>query len=164
MDSVALPMSMNSILFVCVGNICRSPALKGVLEHLLKKKDIAAYVESCGLQATFLGNSPDRRMQDVAEKHGVALENKAKIFEMSYFDQFDAIFCVTEEVLNAVQHMAHTSVHRQKVYLATHFSKLYKDEPIPDPYYNGDEGFKYVWSIIEDSCQGILDHFFIDKK
>ena len=155
---------MNSFLFVCVGNICRSPALKGMLEHLLKEKGITAYVESCGLHATFLGNPPDRRMQEVAQKHGVTLQNQAKIFESAYFDQFDAIFCVTADVLSAIRSMAHSSEHHRKVMMATHYSELYQGDPIPDPYFNASDGFETVWSIVEDACKGILDKFYLDKK
>lgn len=147
---------MPSLLFVCLGNICRSPALKGVMEHLLEEKGIEGYVESCGLHTTFLGNPPDRRMQEVAQKHGITLENRAKIFEASYFDQFDAIFCVTHDVLKAVQAMAHTKEHQQKIYLATHFSEKFKGEEIPDPYFGGEKGFENLWEMVEESCQGIL--------
>ncbi|WP_316357797.1 low molecular weight protein-tyrosine-phosphatase [Candidatus Neptunichlamydia sp. REUL1] len=157
-------MLMNSFLFVCVGNICRSPALKGMLEHLLKERGITAYVKSCGLHATFLGNPPDRRMQEVAHKHGVILQNQAKIFESAYFDQFDAIFCVTAEVLSSIRSMAHSSEHHRKVLMATHYSKLHPDDPIPDPYFNASDGFETVWSIVEDACKGILDKFYLDKK
>jgi len=164
MVSDALLMLMNSFLFVCMGNICRSPALKGMLEHLLKERGITAYVESCGLHATFLGNPPDRRMQEVAHKHGVTLQNQAKIFESAYFDQFDAIFCVTAEVLSSIRSMAHSSEHHRKVLMATHYSKLHPDDPIPDPYFNASDGFETVWSIVEDACKGILDKFYLDKK
>ncbi|MCB1109888.1 MAG: low molecular weight phosphotyrosine protein phosphatase [Chlamydiia bacterium] len=148
---------MHRFLFVCVGNICRSPALQGYLEHLLKERGIQAYVDSCGLHGTFQGNSPDRRMQEVANNHGISLNHQAKIFEGSYFDQFDAIFCVTKEVLAAVQAMAHTKEHREKVMLATCFLK---NEPIPDPYFNAKEGFEQVWTIVEKACQAIVDHYY----
>lgn len=155
---------MNSFLFVCVGNICRSPALEGMLEHLLREKGITAYVESCGLHATFLGNPPDRRMQDVAQKHGVTLQNQAKIFESAFFDQFDAIFCVTADVLSAIRSMAHSPEHHKKILMATHYSKLHCDDPIPDPYFNAADGFENVWTIVDDACRGIIDKFYLDKK
>lgn len=147
---------MINLLFVCIGNICRSPALKGMMEHLLNEKGIKGYVESCGLYATFLGKSPDRRMQEGGVKRGIILENRAKIFESSYFDQFDAIFCVTNDVLKTVQAMAHTQDHQKKIHLATAFSEKFQGEEIPDPYFRGEKGFEHVWEMIEDSCQGIL--------
>ncbi|MCP5505857.1 MAG: low molecular weight phosphotyrosine protein phosphatase [Chlamydiales bacterium] len=145
-----------SVLFVCVGNICRSPALKGMMEHLLKERGIHADIESCGLHATFLGNPPDRRMVEGASKRGITLENRAKMFEASYFDRFDAIFCVTHDVQKAIQAMAHTPAHQKKIYLATAFSEKFKGEEIPDPYFGGEKGFDHAWEMIEESCQGIL--------
>lgn len=153
-----------SLLFVCSGNICRSPALKGMMEHLLKEKGIHAYIESCGLHATFLGNPPDRRMQVAGESYGITLHDRAKLFEASFFDQFDAIFCVTEDVRAAVKAMAHTKEHQSKIFIASHFSEKYKDEEIPDPYFGGQKSFKHVWERVEDACKGILTHFFIDHS
>lgn len=151
---------MKSFLFVCVGNICRSPALMGRLEHLLKEKGVKAYVESCGLHGSFLGSDPDRRMQEVAAKRGIALKNKAKLFEESFFDQFDVIFCVTKDVLSAILAMAHTQEHKNKVHMATHYSHKYKDQSIPDPFFQEGKGFEHVWEMVDDACQGIYNHFF----
>ena len=123
-----------------------------------------AYVESCGLHGTFLGNSPDGRMQEVAQKHGVTLQNQAKIFENTFFDQFDVIFCVTPDVLSAIRSLAHSPEHHKKVLMATHYCKLYPDDPIPDPYFNASDGFEKAWTIVEDACKGILDKFCLDKK
>lgn len=153
-----------SLLFVCLGNICRSPALKGMMEHLLQKKGIPAYVESCGLHSTFLGNPPDRRMQAAGRSHGVILHDHAKIFEASFFDQFDAIFCVTKDVYAAVRAMAHTQKDQSKIFIASHFSKQYKGEEIPDPYFGGEKGFEQVWDRVEDACKGIMKYFFIDHS
>ena len=158
MDSAALLMSTNSILFVCFANFCRSPALQGVLDHLAKQKGIPLYVESCGLHTGFLGRAPDERMQEAAKKRGITLNNRAKIFEASFFDQFNLIFCVNKEVLSAVKAMAHTQEEQARIALATHYSKKFKDLPIPDPYRRGPKGFKEAWEMIEDACEGILAH------
>ena len=155
---------MNRFLFVCSGNICRSPALQGVLEHLLAEKGTDAYVDSCGTHGTFLGNSPDRRMQEVANANGVTLKTRAKVFERANFDQFDYIFCVNEETMQAVQAMATSEQEENKVMLATQFSKNYHNLPIPDPYFGGEEGFNEVWNFVEDACRGILKHFYLDKN
>ncbi len=103
-------------------------------------------------------------MQEVAQKHGVILQNQAKIFENAYFDQFDVIFCVTADALSAIRSMAHSSEHHKKVLMATHYSELYPDNPIPDPYFKDSDGFETVWSMIEDACKGIIDKFYLDKK
>ena len=167
MVSGVQPMSKKkipSILFVCSGNICRSPALKGMMEHLLKEKGVQAYIESCGLHATFLGNPPDRRMQDAGKSYGITLQDRAKLFEVSFFDQFDAVFCVTEDVCAAVKAMAHTKEHQSKIFIASHFSEKHKDEEIPDPYFGGEKSFEQVWDRVADACQGIMKHFFVDHS
>lgn len=99
-------------------------------------------------------------MQEVAQTHGITLNNKAKVFEESFFDQFDAIFCVTQGILEAVQAMAHTKENLDKLFLATHFSKSHKGEDITDPYFGGKDGFEVIWEVMVESCQGIVDYFY----
>ena len=137
--------------------------MQGILEHLLKQHHITAYVESCGLHSSFLGASPNERMQEVAQTHGISLENRAKLFEDSYFDQFDWIFCVTKEILESVKHMAHQKEFLSKLYLATHFSKKYLNQDIPDPYFGGSHDFAGVWTMMEEACQGIFEALFVDN-
>lgn len=153
---------MPSILFVCVGNICRSPALKGMMEHLLKEKGIHADIESCGLRSFFLGNPPDRRVQSVFESHRIPLHDHAKMFEASFFDRFDMIFCVTKDVLSGLKAMAHTKEHQNKIFLASRFSKKYKDQELPDPYFGGKDAFEFLWDRVDDACRGIIECFFVD--
>lgn len=145
------------VLFICAGNICRSPALKGILESIFKQRNVPAYIESCGLHSFFLGSFPDKKMQSVAKAHGLFLDNQAKLFEDTYFDQFDWIFCATQEILESIQHMAHQKEFLSKLYLATHFSKTHEGQDIPDPYFEGDQGFNSVWEMMEEACQGIAD-------
>lgn len=129
------------------------------MEYLLTQKglDKEVYVESCALHPSFLGSPPDRRMQEVAFEHGVALNDHAKLFEVTHFDQFDAIFGVTEDVVEAIRAMAETKGHLSKVYLATHFSKKHLDQDIADPYCSGSRGFEVVWEQVVDACEGIYE-------
>ncbi|MEM8727922.1 MAG: low molecular weight protein-tyrosine-phosphatase [Chlamydiota bacterium] len=151
-----------SILFVCSGNICRSPALKEMMKHLLREKGIDAYVESCGLHTLFPGRSPDKRMQTVGKSYGIALHDRSKPFEADFFNRFDVIFCVTGDIRIAVKAMARTEKDRNKVFIASHFSKKHKDEEIPDPYVGGEKSFEAVWNRVADACRGIIRHFFVD--
>jgi len=161
MGSAALLMSKpSSFLFVCLGNICRSPAMKGILEHRLEERKIPAYVESCGLHGLFLGSPPDQRMQKEAKNHGITLSNHSKLFEISFFDQFDLIFCATQAVLSALKAMASTAEHQKKLFLMSHFSKAHHGDDIFDPYHYGDDGFEKVWEVMDECCMGIIDHFY----
>ena len=142
---------MKSILFVCMGNICRSPALQATLETLSDE----FHVESCGMGSWFLGEEADKRMRHAAHSRVIEINHKAQIFQQSFFEIFDYIFAVDQNILDELQSMA---PNKSKIYLATHFSEKYKDQDIPDPYYLGNAGFEHVMDMIEDSCKGILNH------
>lgn len=149
---------ISGILFVCLGNICRSPALQGYLEHLLEesKMNDRFFVDSCGVTSSFLGASPDKQMYQTAYSAGIVLTHRAKLFEEAYFDQFDYIFAVDRVVLSELQLFAHRKTDLQKLYLATHFSDKYKDQDIPDPYHRSIASFELVWEMVQDSAKGIL--------
>ncbi len=151
---------MVSILFVCLGNICRSPAAEGLLRHMVEKGDIKhpIHVESRGLGDWHQGQLPDVRMREAAGSRGVLLVSRAKKIENDDFDRFDYILVADQKVLAEVYRYAKSPDHKAKIHLITHFSSIYKDEPIPDPYYEGDAGFERVLDMLEDSCQGLLHH------
>lgn len=131
---------------------------------MLTQRGIHAHIDSAGIYTTFLGHPPDRRMAAVATSHGITLDHVAKTFENSFFTEFDLILCVTNSVLEAVRAMAHTKEHQSKLFLATHFSKEFKDVEIPDPYFRGKQGFERIWEIMLDACEGIISHFFLDHS
>ncbi len=151
---------MISLLFICSGNICRSPALAAYFEHLADEKEVGDrfYVESAGITPVFEGQNPDMRMQAVMRERGIMMENQAKCIEVSDFDRFDMILVATQEILEYLQTLAPTAEEKKKLYLATHFSQIYRDRDIPDPYYGHETQFAKVLDIIEDSCQGLLQN------
>ncbi len=158
MGSAAPPMSVN-ILFVCMGNICRSPALAATLEKLVKKQKIAdrVYIDSCALTSWYLGCSADPRMCLAASKRGIQIDltHRAKLFEEQFFQLFHYIFAVDKEVLALLHAFPLFEEEKKKIYLASAFSKKYRDQDIPDPYYGGEEGFELVMDQAEDCCRGI---------
>lgn len=149
---------MISILFVCLGNICRSPCLAAVLQDKVDKAGLSNrfHIDSCAVTSYHVGESVDPRMYAVAKEHGIIIEHRAKLFEMSYFSSFDYIFAVDSEVKEILLDMASNPVQKQKVHLATEFSQRFKDKAIPDPYYGKDQRFAYVFEIANDSCESIL--------
>lgn len=148
---------MASVLFVCLGNICRSPAAEGVLRHRLKEENLS-YVEisSCGLGSWHIGSLPDSRMVEAAKRRGIVLTSRAQQFQPEYFDTFDYIFAADNEVLAVLYKYAHNAEHKAKLHLITAFSTSYLDQEIPDPYYLGEAGFEQVLDMLEDACHGIL--------
>lgn len=167
MDSAALLMSkkINSpvaLLFVCFGNICRSPVFAALLRHLIREdqKERRCIVDSCGLNATFTGAPPHQQMQEIARQRNIVLEGRARVFTPSDFSHFTAIFGVTKEVVARIRALANAEEEQKKVFLATHFSAKYRDEDIPDPYYYGQpSSFEAVWEIIEDAAKGIYTQY-----
>lgn len=152
-------MKEKRILFVCMGNICRSPAAEGILKHLVKQDlQSAIYVESCGIGDWHLGHAPDRRMQESAKLRGIVLTSRAQQFQRGFFDQFDYILVADKEVLKFLYQYAKTPEHKAKLVLMTEFSPTYKGQDIPDPYYQSGGAFELVMDMLEDCCRGLLDH------
>ncbi len=151
---------MPSILFVCLGNICRSPAAEGILKHLARKDSFSEElsIESCGLGEWHIGQLPDERMRLASQSRGVVLTSRAQKFQPAFFERFDLILAADKLVLHDLHRHAQTPEHKAKIHLITHFSTCYQEEDIPDPYYQGDAGFEQVLDMIEDSCEGILTY------
>lgn len=153
------------ILFVCMGNICRSPAAEGILKHLAQnEKDIKIEVESCGIGDWHIGRLPDRRMCEASETRGIYLKSRAQQFQKWFFDHFDYILAADQEVFKWLCHEANTPQDRAKIRLMTAFSRLYKDQEVPDPYLQGRQGFDLVMDMLEDSCQELIAYLKKDQK
>lgn len=145
-----------SILFVCLGNICRSPAAEGILRHLAQKEGLDIHVESCGLGDWHIGNLPDERMREASKKRGFFLTSRAQKIQPEFFDRFDLIFVVDHKVLNELYKYATKPEHKAKMHFVTHFSSAFYNQEVADPYYQGEAGFENVLNMLEDSCEGIL--------
>lgn len=151
---------MKKVLFVCLGNICRSPAAEGVLRHLIEQQHLTneISVESCGIGDWHLGSYPDERMTKAARDRGITLSSRAKLFNINNFADFDMILAADSEVLHHLYQFARTTDEKAKLHLINDFSILYKGQDVPDPYYQGDVGFELVMDMLEESCLGILNH------
>lgn len=149
---------MAAILFVCLGNICRSPAAQGILHQMAGKEPRLQdlHIESCGMGDWHVGQLPDERVRDAAKRRGVVLASRAQVFHPSFFDRFDYILAADLEVLHDLQRHAKTAEHKSKVHMITAFSETYKNEEVPDPYYGGEAAFELVLDMLEDSCQGLI--------
>jgi protein-tyrosine phosphatase len=152
------------VLFVCMANICRSPAAEGVLKHFAKKyPDLNITVQSCGIGDWHIGASPDHRMQETSKARGIYLTSQARQFQKSFFDQFDFILASDKEVRNNLYHYATTPEDKAKIGLMTDYSPVYKGQEVPDPYYQAGGSFELVMDILEDSCTGLLEYIQSQK-
>lgn len=151
------------ILFVCLGNICRSPAAEGILKHLNDKNPaLKIYVESCGIGDWHVGRGADSRMKETAALRGIKLDGKAQQFDNAFFYAFDLILASDREVQHFLHHYAQPD-QKSKIHLMTEFSPTYHGQDVPDPYYGGAQGFDHVMDILEDSCVGLIE-FLRSKK
>ncbi len=145
------------VLFVCMGNICRSPAGEGILKHLVSQDpSLKIDVKSCGIGDWHIGQAPDRRIQEASKVRGIALTGRAQQFQQAFFDEFDYILAADKEVLKFLYHYAKNAEQKAKVFLMTAFSSIYAGQEIPDPYYQSNGAFDLVLDMLEDSCQGLL--------
>lgn len=150
---------MVRVLFVCLGNICRSPTAHGVFEALVKAEglDDKVFVDSAGTAAWHIGKSPDNRSQEAAKLRGVDLSYiRARQVEANDLDEFDYILAMDKSNLENLLDLS-TQSNRQKVSLFLDYAQHHAEDEVPDPYYGGAKGFSTVLDLVEDACVGLLD-------
>ncbi len=149
-----------SVLFVCLGNICRSPAAEGVMEAMAREAGRAgAYrLDSAGLYGGHAGEMPDRRMQIHAKARGYSLMHRSRPVRESDFDDFDLIVAMDASNRQGLMRLAPTPEAQDKIVMMTDFCRHHPGaDHVPDPYYEGAEGFELVLDLLEDACAGLLD-------
>jgi protein-tyrosine phosphatase len=150
-----------NVLFVCLGNICRSPLAEGVFRHLVQNAGLgdSFHIESAGTSSYHIGDAPDQRTSAVALSRGVRLSGAARQMTTDDLERFDHIVVMDEENLEAVQRLARGRATRAQVQLLREFDEeAAGDLAVPDPYYGGARGFENVHDIVERSCRSLLDH------
>ncbi len=147
----------HSVLFVCLGNICRSPAAEGVMVKLLADRDLSEviHVDSAGTSNYHSGQLADPRMRAAASKRGYDLTSKARSFERQDLHRFDLIIAMDRENYRQVHCFA--SDDAKNVHLMSEFLDSNWPRDVPDPYYGTDDGFEFVLDMIEAACPRILE-------
>ncbi len=149
------------ILFVCLGNICRSPAAEGVFLHLLKMKGLldAFYVDSAGTGAWHVGKRADRRMRLAAKNRGFDLPSIARQITKDDLLSFDLIMTMDGDNFQDVKSLLLEANIESPVEIKPilQFARHHNIKDVPDPYYGGDDGFEEVLDLLEDACEGLLD-------
>lgn len=150
---------MIKVLFVCMGNICRSPTAHGVFESLVSQRGLIRDIEidSAGTHAYHVGEPPDRRASQVAKTRGFDLSYiRARRVEVSDFEYFDYILAMDEDNFSILDSMAPAS-HKEKLKLFLEYAPARDETEVPDPYYGGAHGFEHVLDLVEEASQGLLD-------
>ncbi len=148
------------VLFVCLGNICRSPAAEGAFKHLVQKKGLEDLfeIDSAGTADYHVGELPHETTRLVARERGITLTHHCRQFESSDFKKFDYILAMDNSNYRNIISMARDESQKQKVMKFRKFDSTVKGEPdVPDPYYDEVSGFEHVQDIVERSSLGFLD-------
>ena len=147
-----------SILFVCMGNICRSPTAEGVFRHHVQEAGFAEHIEidSAGTHAYHVNEPPDRRAQAAAARRGISMSGiRARRVQVEDFERFDYIIAMDRDNLALLIEQADER-HYDKIRLFLEYSAGHEDE-VPDPYYGGAAGFERVLDLVEDASRGLLE-------
>ena len=152
---------VKKILFVCLGNICRSPAAEGVFKKKIKERDLEKLfvVDSAGTGGWHVGNLADPRMRETALSRGIELTSRSRKVEESDLYEFDHILVMDNDNLYAVKSLIkdHTNPVNSKIKLILSYSKNSQLEEVPDPYYGGQNGFDKVIDLLDDAINGLID-------
>ena len=149
------------LLFVCLGNICRSPAAEGVFLHLLNQRGLSDrfVVDSAGTGGWHTGNPADRRMQAAAGRRGIQLPSRARQISLDDLSDFDLVLTMDDANLTAVQSLAREAGRRATATVRPmlSYAQRFTETEVPDPYYGGEAGFEHVLDLLEDACSNLLD-------
>lgn len=149
-----------AVLFVCMGNICRSPTAHGVFRSYVKDAglDHVIDVDSAGTHAYHVGEEPDHRSQAHAMKRGYHLSDlSARQMIAADFESYDLVLVMDWDNYAIAEQLA-PAHQKYKLKRLTEFCKTQQAAVVPDPYYKGDEGFEEVLDLVEDACDGLLEH------
>jgi protein-tyrosine phosphatase len=149
-----------SVLFVCLGNICRSPLAEGIFLHLLQAEGLASRftVDSAGTGAWHVGNLPDPRSQEVAARNGITLPSRARQVTDQDFGEFDIVVAMDRSNLGDLEHLKARLGGDARLVLMRDFDPDPGDGQVPDPYYGGPDGFDRVYDMVLRSARGLLAH------
>jgi len=157
------------ILFVCLGNICRSPTAEGVMRHVVREEGLEDSIEidSAGTGGWHVGAAPDERATAAARRRQIVLEGAARKFSPGDFDSFDLILAMDAENARDMLALAPTEEAAAKVRLLREFDPASDgsgDLDVPDPYYGGDDGFEHVLDLVDAATRGLVDRLRADGR
>ncbi|OHX65901.1 low molecular weight protein-tyrosine-phosphatase [Flammeovirga pacifica] len=148
-----------NILFVCLGNICRSPLADGLMVHAIEQRGLDIYfsIDSAGTYAGHAGNRADERMRRTASSHGVELHSIARQFVKADFDLFDHIVVMDDSNYSNVERLAKNDNDRNKIFKLRSYDNQQSNKDVDDPYYGGMQGFENCFSVVNESVNNFLD-------
>ena len=149
-----------SVLFVCMGNICRSPTSEAVFRHYVENAGLSEciLIDSAGTHDYHIGHAPDLRSQQAAEQRGYDMSGlRGRQVASSDFERFDYVLAMDQANLTILQYLAPRGCKKQ-LGLFLDYARHHNEREVPDPYYGGEQGFENVLDMVEDAAQGLLQH------
>jgi protein-tyrosine phosphatase len=148
--------NINSILFVCMGNICRSPSAEAVFRHKVKQAGLPIMVDSAGTIGAHAREKPDHRAQKAGLARGYSFDKiKARKVTEKDFDTFDLVLAMDSDNVSGLKKVAPKHLH-YKIQLFLEYAHNHEETDVPDPYYGGAKGFQFVLDLVEDASDGLL--------
>lgn len=149
---------MKKILFVCTGNICRSPMAEGILREKLKKLRVPAELDSCGFESFHAGDHPDNRAVATLKKHGIDISShSARLFTIRDLKYFDHIYVMDASHYNKIMRIISDDQDRKKVDFIMNAVSPGSNTPVPDPWYDDLTAFEHVYYLLDDACESIAN-------
>ncbi len=156
----------HSVLFICLGNICRSPAAEGIMKAMVEERGLGDefLIDSAGIGGWHVGQLPDSRMRRCGAAHGYRFDSHARQFQKSDFGEFDTIVVMDNENYRAITSMASSNEDRRKLVRMADFLSHHREyTTIPDPYYGDETDFELVISLLEDALEGLLSYLLTNN-
>ena len=152
-------MEKIKILFVCLGNICRSPAAEEIMRQLVKREGLSSRIEvdSAGTYGGHAGDLPDPRMRRAARARGYELASRSRRITEDDFREFDLVVVMDDSNYERAYRLAPSPEEADKIRRMTAFCRCHQATYVPDPYYEGARGFELVLDLLEDACSGLLE-------
>lgn len=157
---INMKSSNHTVLFICLGNICRSPAAEGIMKAKVEEKGLASlfYIDSAAIGPWHVGQLPDSRMRRCGAAHGYCFDSHARQFDKSDFAKFDYIVVMDNDNYRAITRMASSDEEREKVVCMASYLRQHRDyTTVPDPYYGDESDFELVITLLEDALEGLIE-------
>ena len=142
---------------ICLGNICRSPLAHGILEKKITNHNLNVFVDSAGTGSWHIGNPPDIRSIEIADKNEISISNqRARQFKKTDFEKFDLIYVMDKNNFNDISNLDNHNKYQNKIKLILNELHPSQNMEVPDPYYGNNNGFENVYNLLEKACDKII--------